>query len=64
MTHPHPNHLSSGRSRCHDKGCPDRDECLRWTDRDCSWAVSHVASMRPDGWEGACPYLLREDLRW
>ena len=28
------NHLRADECRCHDAGCPERETCLRWVDRE------------------------------
>ncbi len=43
-------------TRCHDESCEQREECLRWLDRDSGW--SHAKTHRVD--DGPClAQLLR-----
>lgn len=47
-------------SRCHDKGCPNRNVCLRWLRRDDEgWQVVSAATFRKE--DGSCDEIIRLD---
>lgn len=36
-------------TRCHDKKCPQKSTCFRWSDRDNPQAEGHISSLRAPG---------------